>query len=269
MIKATKYVRINILTVLMFIICYLTGSFKILCVSYAVMTAHELAHTLAAVCIGLKISHISFQPFGVNLRLKNKMIYSLSDEIILYMSGPLVNVLFALTAMIVYNFYFAEIIRQFYISNIILFAMNMLPAIPLDGGIILKKILSYVVGEKATVKIMKGVSVVISAALLLIGCYVLYVTRLNFSILVFSALMMGNLFTQSEKYDVDFVKELMFHTKKINGKVKHIIASENSDYCDIAKMLDKKSYYIIYLTNTDGEIKNIITENQLISRLLQ
>ena len=53
-----------------------------LCVTYAVMILHELAHCLAAVCIGLKISHIDFYPFGVNLKLKNKFVYSLADEII-------------------------------------------------------------------------------------------------------------------------------------------------------------------------------------------
>ena len=45
-----------------------------LCVTYVVMILHELAHCLAAVCIGLKISHIDFYPFGVNLKLKNKLV---------------------------------------------------------------------------------------------------------------------------------------------------------------------------------------------------
>ena len=50
-----------------------------LCVTYAVMILHELAHCLAAVCTD-KISHIDFYPFGVNLKLKNKFVYSLADE---------------------------------------------------------------------------------------------------------------------------------------------------------------------------------------------
>lgn len=268
LIKITNYVRINILTILVFIVCYITKTLKILCVSYAVMLAHELAHTLAATCIGLKISHISFFPFGVNLKLKNKMVYSLADEVILYISGPLANVLFALAAVIIYNIYPSQSIKLFYISNIMLFVMNMLPALPLDGGIILKKILSYAAGEKTAMKVIRGISAVISLILLFVGFGVLYITKMNFSILVFAVLMAGNMFTQSEKYDVDFVKELMFYKKKVSNKIKHIIVSEKLDYRKIVKQLDKKFYHIIYLMNDEGEIQRVITETQLLNSLM-
>lgn len=80
MIKITKYLRVNVLTITLFVFCIIFNKVDMLCVTYAVMILHELAHCLAAVCIGLKISHIDFYPFGVNLKLKNKLVYSLADE---------------------------------------------------------------------------------------------------------------------------------------------------------------------------------------------
>ena len=268
LIRLSKYIYINILTVVMFAVCIVFHYPVIFYITYAVMMLHEAAHCVAAACIGLKISHITFQPFGVNLKLKNKMVYSLADEIILYISGPLCNVVFALAAALLCKRYNLEILRMFYISNIMLFAMNMLPAIPLDGGIILRKILMYRYGCKQAEKVMKVISIIISGAVMLLGAAVLYKTRFKFSVLLFSALLIGHIFTQKEKYNVDFVKELMFHSKKKTDKVRHIIINDGIDYKDIAQRFNIGSYNVVYITDNDGKIKDTLTETQIINHII-
>lgn len=267
MIRITKHLYINILTVALFVVCAIIHSVRLLCITYAVMFLHEMAHTLAALLIGLKISHIVFQPFGVNLKLKNKMVYSLADEIILYISGPLCNIILAFSTALIYRYYPIRELRLFYISNMMLFVMNMLPAVPLDGGIIVRKILMYRFGYKTAQKIMMVISAVIAAVVMLFGAIILYRTRFNFSVLLFSLLILGNIFTQKEKYNIDFVKELMFHSKKNTNKIHHIIAEENTDYNNIAEKFKPNSYNVIYMTDSGGKIKNILTETQVINKL--
>lgn len=267
MIKVTKYFYINILTVLLFIFCTFSHSLDILVITYSVMTVHELAHTIAAVCIGLKVSRISFHPFGVNLKLKNKMVYSLCDEIILYASGPLCNIVLAFAAILCFKSRPNEYLRFFYAANIALFVMNMLPAMPLDGGIILKKILARAWGSKAADKVMRVISAVTAALVASLGIYVLAVTRFNFSILLFSSLLVGNMFTQREKYNIDFIKKVMFSDKKTN-KIKHIIAKNDEKTADIAKQFRQNGYYIVYITDKNGKIENILTEKQIINSLI-
>ena len=242
MIKITKYLRVNVLTIALFVFCIIFNKADMLCVTYSVMILHELAHCLAAVCIGLKISHIDFYPFGVNLKLKNKLVYSLADEMILYFSGPFCNILFALIAMIVYSRYPNESVKFFYISNTMLFCMNMIPSVPLDGGILLKKIIAYRLGYNSANKIMT----IISA--------------------VFSALMIGNIFTQSEKYNVDLTKTLMFNNKK-KKSVRHIVVENECNYCDIVDEFIPKDYNVVYIVSDDGKVKDIITETQVIDKL--
>ena len=99
MIKLTKHLYIHSLTVVLFVVCYITRRLELLFMSYMIMTVHELSHLLAAVCIGLKPSRVVFYPFGVNLKLKNRIIYSVSDEVILYFAGPLSNIVMALAAV--------------------------------------------------------------------------------------------------------------------------------------------------------------------------
>lgn len=69
------------------------------------------------------------------------MVYSVVDDVILYISGPLINIILSLISLLAYTKYPREEIYMFYINNIALFAVNMLPAMPLDGGMILKKYL--------------------------------------------------------------------------------------------------------------------------------
>ena len=268
MIRISKYLRIHILTIAMLVLCTVFKTYKDFFIPYLVMFLHELCHTAAAMCIGLKISHITFYPFGVNLKLKNKMIYSLSDEIILYASGPLFNVAAAFVSVLIYRSYPSEELKYFYICNIMLFLMNMLPAVPLDGGIILKRILSHKLGSKAASVIMIIISAAIAVLEMFLGIYVIYKTRMNFSILLFSALMIGNIFTQKEKYDTDFLKELMFHEKKNKKRIRHIVADSNESYEDIAKKFNIGGYGIVYITNSDGKILNTLTETEIIKKLV-
>lgn len=267
MIKITKYLRINILTAALFVFCFLSGYWQTFSMTYLVMLCHETAHMMAAIAIGLKVSHITLHPFGVNLSLKNKMVYSLADEIILYISGPLFNIFTAFVSAVIYKYNQSEILRFFYICNIMLFIMNMLPALPLDGGIILKKFLMYRFGSRKAKYIMSAISVVITAAVAALGIYVIYLTKMNFSVLLFALLMLGNMFTQHEKYNVDFVKELMFHDKKKKNKVKHIIADENNSYLEIASDFDMHSYSIVYIINKTGKIVDIMSENQIMEEI--
>ena len=248
MIKITKYLRVNVLTIALFVFCIIFNKADMLCVTYAVMILHELAHCLAAVCIGLKISHIDFYPFGVNLKLKNKLVYSLADE------------------MIVYSRYPNESVKFFYISNTMLFCMNMIPSVPLDGGILLKKIIAYRLGYNSANKIMTVISAVFSAMVMGLGIYVMYITKFNFSILLFSALMIGNIFTQSEKYNVDLTKTLMFNNKK-KKSVRHIVVENECNYCDIVDKFIPKDYNMVYVVSDDGKVKDIITETQVIDKL--
>lgn len=267
MIKFAKYLHIHILTVILFVICISTGYFRNLCITYSVMLLHEGAHLLAAAAIGLRISHITLYPFGVNLKLKNKMVYSLTDEVILYISGPACNILLAFAAAILQKYIPSGEMKFFYINNIMLFIMNMLPAMPLDGGIILKKCLTYYFGCARAGRIMTVISVIISACITALGAGVVYYTKMNFSILLFAALMVGNIFTQREKYNADFIKELMFHDKKKKDKIKHIISDKGKSFGEIARQFDMRHYAVVYITDSKGKITDTLTETQIIQKL--
>lgn len=222
---------------------------------------------LAALLIGLKIDRLVFYPYGVNLKLKNKFIHSLADEIILYISGPLANCLMALISGMAYISIKNTYLQLFYIGNIFLFIFNMLPVYPLDGGIILKKLFSYRFGEKAAERLMLVSSAVISAALIAIGAYTAYITEFNFSVILLASFLICSIFTQKEKYDSDFVKELMFYKKKKKKNIRHIIVPCDTAYTSVAKKFSNNSYTVVYFENKNGKITEVMSEGDIMNHI--
>ena len=103
MIKIGRIFYIHYTTVLFFVICWFIRRLELLILSYFTVFLHEMAHTVTAYIMDLEPSYIAFFPFGVNLRIKRKIIYSVSDEILLYMSGPLFNAVLALILQIFFE----------------------------------------------------------------------------------------------------------------------------------------------------------------------
>ena len=267
MIKITEHIKINPLTIALIALGIIFKCPTVFYVSYAVMALHETAHLIAAVCVGLKIDCVILQPFGLNLRLKNRIVNTFSDEVILYLSGPFFNAVAALVSIWIYSLCGAEVVREFYAMNIALFAVNMLPAMPLDGGVLLKRFLSRRMGYKAANRVSGAISAVICVTLAALGVYVVTVNRTNFSLILFSLLLMGNIFTQREKYDVDFVSELMFAEKKKKNRVRLIAADTDSNIRDVAARFNRGCYAIVYFIDNDGKIADVKTETEIIESL--
>lgn len=108
---------------------------------------HEIAHMIVGVCLGLKIKKIMFNPLGMCLEFigyrENKKTIK---KIIINLSGPLFNLIFAIIISYL-NIEYKLKVDLFY-TNLLLGIFNLLPIIPLDGGKVLKEILSIKFGYK-------------------------------------------------------------------------------------------------------------------------
>lgn len=258
---------IHFLTIALFITFFLNGHITELCAAYFSMLLHELAHLVSAYLIGLQVSHISLYPFGVNLKLKNKITARLSEDVILYLSGPAINLLIALAS--IYFYEYMQDAVYLYRVNIILCAMNLLPVLPLDGGCILKRILSGTVGVRRAHMILKGISTVLAIAMMLIGIYAVVHTGYNYSVMVIAVFMIGNIFTQHEKYNTEYIRELMFYRNKPLKRIRITAAYDDCDYRDIAKDFLPLHYSLVCTLDKNGKIKEFKSEQEVIEKILK
>lgn len=264
MIKISSGVYIHFLTVVFFAVCFAVGRVEMFFMTYAIMTLHELAHLAAALVLGLKPSRIVFFPFGVNLRLKNNILCSAADEIILYGAGPLVNILLATGAKV----FFSQSMwaYDFYRENIVLFVLNLLPILPLDGGIILKNIMARNLGYAKSTAVMRC----ISAAMLMgigYGLFRAETLRGNFSFWFFAAFLCGNIFTAKEKYNPDILRELIYADKSNKRRARVIVMKKGENMREILKEFTNSRHNILCIIGENGEIEKFMSEREVIRSL--
>ncbi len=270
MIKIGKYLYIHYTFLFLIAVCYFNRNLELLFINYSVIFLHELAHLVAAISIGLLPSRITLFAFGVNLKLKNTFIYTLTDEILLYLSGSLLN---GILALILVPFYQKnEYLSLFYYSNISLFLFNLLPILPMDGAVVLKKILTGGVGYRPGECILKIISVILIIVIFVAEMFLIIKGSFNFTFLFAMIFLTANIFTNKEKYHIDFVKELIYINRKDKKEIKNvkaILIKDGASYKNVAKKFSRLSNYIILRENQNGEIYDIVTEKYIIDKILK
>ena len=138
---------------------------------FACVVLHELGHALAAIRFGIATRHITMLPIGGVASLK-RMPERPKQELIVALAGPLVNVLIAavLFAVLYSTSSFPRVEEVMLIEpgegwaigpqyfffnlmvvNILLAMFNLIPAFPMDGGRVVRALLSFKYGRvKAT-----------------------------------------------------------------------------------------------------------------------
>lgn len=101
-------------------------------ICYLFIIFHELSHMLIASIFGKEIKLFKFSLAGVNICFNNLNKLSIYKEILIYLAGPISNILLAI--LFQYNKMIFEI-------NLSLAIINLIPIFPLDGYNILYNVL--------------------------------------------------------------------------------------------------------------------------------
>ena len=156
---------------------------------------HECGHAWYAARIGRRLERLCLLPSGAIVTGDIEGI-SLADEVCLALAGPAVNFVSALLFAALWwlwpeTYPYTEAAAA---ASASLFAVNLLPALPLDGGRVLLCLIAKRRGEAAASRILKGVGAALAAvlaALFAAGCFA---GKVNFSLLFFAAFVLGGSF---------------------------------------------------------------------------
>lgn len=126
---------------------------------------HEVAHEKTAKKLGYKTICIRLSAFGAVLYGKFDDV-TFADEIKIALSGPLVNLCMAVCTIALWWCFpsFYPVTQPFYLANVCIFAVNLLPCYPLDGGRVLFAFLGKKTGFKKAKKVFTLVGVILSFA---------------------------------------------------------------------------------------------------------
>lgn len=151
---------------------------------------HELGHLFFLNKFGVKICELKISLFGANIKTENFKKISIKKDVIVLLSGPLVNLIFSAVL------YFVNlIIKNVDLSNLILINLglgifNFLPFYNFDGGKIIEILLKSKFNEKIAETIVSCISFAILVPFTLFSVNIFLRNYKDFYFLVVSLLML-------------------------------------------------------------------------------
>lgn len=135
-------IKINLQIFLFIIIFILTHQIEIYAWIMLFAFIHELGHMMAGLILKLKPKELSLMPFGISITFETYEYKKLIEikKILIAISGPLTNLIICLIASFLHINSETKLLIMY--SNILIALFNLIPIYPLDGGRILKGIVS-------------------------------------------------------------------------------------------------------------------------------
>ena len=154
---------------------------------------HEFAHAKAAKKLGYKTKDICLSAFGAVL-YGDFGDMSFADEAKIALAGPLLNLFMAVcTLALWWAFPSLYVFTQpFYMANVCIFAINLLPCYPLDGGRVLFAVMGQKLGENKAKKLFVALGVAISFLCFCLFLCLLFLGVVNLTFGLFGLFLFAN-----------------------------------------------------------------------------
>lgn len=229
----------------------LKGSFDTFGLVVISVTAHECGHLLAMLLCREKAEKLILHAFGISI---NAGISSLPCRKILFISlgGPLFSILLSVI------FYF--VFPPLFLPNLCLGLVNIIPALPLDGGRVLHALLEKICGRKSSRIIMHSIGITLGIITVPVGFALLLTTGYNFSLLMLGAFVTADCFAEPFCEPTSFVVE-----KPVLGEL--YIIPEDCTLRDTADFLPNNAVGVVL--NQTGKVVKLVTAKGLLYEMAE
>lgn len=149
---------------------------------FACVTLHELGHSLAARRYNIKTSNITLLPIGGVAQLES-MPEKPKEELVVALAGPMVNIVIGgllyplllftggLDDLDVTRFSHHNFLPSLMVVNIWLAVFNMIPAFPMDGGRVLRALLSFKFERHLATRIAASIGQLLAIGFVFVGFF--------------------------------------------------------------------------------------------------
>lgn len=263
-----KKTEIHIWTVLLFAVGLFFDFFQVLVIAYTITAIHETAHILVAKKCGVEIDGVEILPFGITMRAVKNCITDTWDEIKIALAGPMSNLLIAYFVYGLYNGAYKEYIIT---ASLVMGAFNLLPALPLDGGRIMRAFLVKKLGHIRATTVAIDITNVLAILIIASGLYVIYITGFNFSFLLIGGFLIANLTEEKKNANMIIMKDILFSRKKLTEKGVSrgdvLVAELGEKAKNVLKMLSYDRYFVINIVDSRMRVVRTVTETELIESI--
>lgn len=266
-------IKFNDYFILLLLAYGMLGVFPYAAFAFAVVLSHELAHSYIAQKAGLKVKEVELFPFGGVARLEGMLEYNPSLEVKVALAGPLSNFFLLYLGFLAHRYlnWHGPLQTLFQNINLTMGMFNLLPAFPLDGGRILRALLSSRLGvAEATYRTsLWGKYCAICLAFFGLAFFYLGLNDLN--IFIVAVFIYYAASKQEEANMYVFLRYLIRKNKEFSEQevlgVKRLVAFNNATIKSVLPKFSPGKYHIVTVLTKEGRIQGEVTEHQIVDAL--
>ena len=263
--------RVRPLTPVIFLLVYVFSGGQALFPSLIALGLHESAHLWAAFALHVRIHEIEVMPFGAAIRLYDLWEIAAGKMIVISLAGPISNILLAaLCSLFLYGFpRYAAPLAPFIRSSLLIGCMNLLPALPLDGGRALVAAISRRKSSSTAVKTGILLGRIAAAAFLVLFLYSFVRTRkLSLMPLLFSVYFLVCCEKEKRQAEGASMRALLLNEEPAETRPARIITAYGSEtLLNVAKRLLPGERTLICVLDAHGGILGWISQNRFAALL--
>ena len=270
-VRATQ-VRIHPLLPLLLLGAAVFGMLGEMMQALLALSLHESFHGIAAYALGYQVESVELLPFGGVARIENHA-FSNRAEFVVAMAGPLCNFVVAgILAVVMLHVPAARLpLNYFLYANLSLALFNLLPALPLDGGRMLRALLSSVLRPRKATLIAAWAGLLLGGALLALAGYLVYHAVFNPFLWV-----MGIFLLLTALCEVKALPEAqlgaMFKRQNAFSKgeslpLRQIAVQKSTRAVDTLKLFSASRYTMIMVVDQDMALIGQLDEKRLLNGL--
>ncbi len=264
--------KINLLIIPAIAVLFVLGMGDIVLCTIPVIVLHEWAHVLAAAALGMTITEMELFPFGCAAKMEC-FAMSRSKEIIVAAAGPAANMLFACLIFVINKYYSFEFAGKLINTSIAIATINLLPALPLDGGRIARAAFASFMGYRHATKVMSVAGVFFAAIIIGIGVYYVVSETFNPSFFIMGFFLGFSAIKEMRSAPYVLIRDLSGKREKMDKRktlnVNRFAAMQSDRISDIMREFEAGKYNIVTVLNKDMGVVGELDERQILSGMMQ
>jgi stage IV sporulation protein FB len=267
-------IKVNWLFVAVMLVAALSGYLTVFLLSFALVLLHEGCHGLAARACGFSVREIELLPFGGVARIDGLFELDPTAEAIIAAAGPASNLILLMAALSLNTIIpLPPKQLQFFVDvNTGIVALNLLPALPLDGGRILRGLLGK---HFDIVRVTRRCAVAGICASVLLACLFFWSAlkgTMNLSVLLMAVFLC--LSAWREYVQAPYLVYKGFTGKKTSLQreralpVRPLIARSDMRVGVLARRFSPGFFHMITVVDNDCRRLGTVDEEQVVDALL-
>ena len=240
----------------------------------AALTLHECGHIGMAYLLRMPVEEIEITPFGGVMKIRGIEDAPPLSVFLIAAGGPIASLLCCLAAPVICSVVGFSFAQAFARIGLLMLLINLLPALPLDGGRMLRAVLTHFLPYAAATRWLIREGYFGGACLCGLSLFFAFQGHLVFAPVFAGLYLMYAATVEKRQGSSRYVTALIARRQKIEQgillPVELIAAGEDTPLYRLLPVLSSRKYHQIYVLSPDGmDCAGVINDQKFCESLLQ